>query len=114
MALDPYGYEEAVGPGADESTGSLAMWTGFGTLMLTMMGPCTCYTTNFLAIPVGAYATWAGFRATGAASGAARQMGLAGLLGGVIGFGFSALLCAVILLYVLILFAAGVAGALGA
>ena len=82
-------------------------------MVLTMLGPCTCYMANLFALPVSIYALYAGYQATSAASPSARQMGLAGLLGGLLAFGFSALIVAFVAMYFLLIVFAGVAGALG-
>ena len=117
MAQDPYGYQSDAG--ATPVNPSMAMWAGFFATMLAMVGPCTCYVTSAVAIPVGIWALWSGVKARDAATTNAdqREMALVGMLSGLLSslwsFLWVALIAAYILIYVGILFFVLAAGAAG-
>ncbi len=115
MAQDPYGFQTPAG--TEPANPSMALWAGFFATMLAMVGPCTCYVTSAIAIPIGAWALWTGVKARDAASTNAeqREMALVGMLSGLLSslwsFLWVALIAAYIAIYVVILVFVVAAGA---
>lgn len=103
MPQDPYGYQVASPAATSASPGSAPMWTGFFALLLALLGPCTCYVTSFLALPLGAYAAWTGMQVRDASTVAdQREMALNGMLSGLFSSLWSLMWITLILMYVLL------------
>lgn len=105
------------------SQGTIGVWAGVGSLFFAMMGPFTCYTGYFLALPIallGLYTSWRGHEAAQGieSARAERQLATAGLVangvttlfvGGILLFVF-----AILVMYFGLIVIAAIAGALGA
>jgi len=79
------------------------MWAGFFALLLALLGPCTCYLTSFLSLPMGAYAAWAGMQARDASTvPEQREMALNGVLSGLFSSLWSLMWLTLIFMYVLL------------
>lgn len=113
MANDPYGYGDS-GEGArySDAEASTAMWTGLISAICAAIGPCSCYVTYLVAMPLGLYAMWAGWQTregAGPQDHAGRSMALAGLLSGAVGTVIGGLFLAFIVAYfAFIFFVAGI------
>lgn len=115
MAQDPYGFRESVAPTAGGGGGeaAVAMWCGTAATMLAAVGPCSCYMTYLLALPLGIYAVYSGFmNRESAADAGGRTMALAGMVSGGLATVISALFVFGMAIYLVVIFAFGIAGAL--
>lgn len=114
MAQDPYGFRESVipttGGGGDAA---VSMWCGTAAAMLAAVGPCSCYMSYLLALPLGIYAVYSGYmnREPGGDAGG-RSMALAGMLSGGLATAISAVFVFFMVAYLVMIFAFGIAGAL--
>lgn len=113
MANDPYGYRDSSeGARYSDAEASTAMWTGVISALCAAIGPCSCYVTYLIAMPLGLYAMWAGWQTregAGPNDHAGRSMAAAGILSGAIGALIGGLFLAFIAAYfVFIFFVAGI------
>lgn len=115
MAQDPYGFSDTAAPAsAEDGTASWALWSGVAAALCAAVGPCTCYMTYLLAIPAGFAGVYFGWKgATSGATGLSRSASTAGLVAGIIALIPSMLIVIGLTLYVVIIFVALLAGALG-
>ncbi len=108
MARDPYGYEDTAPPASAEGDASQAMWFGVTAAMLGSVGVCFCYLPYVVALPMGAYAAWKGYRAVSAAvppHPKDRAMATAGLVSGTISALVSGMFVVFLLMYVVLVVA---------
>ena len=64
MANDPYGFPDAApASGSAESSALVSLWAGIAALILGVLGPCMCYATWIVALPVSVVAIWYGAQA---------------------------------------------------
>lgn len=102
MSQDPYGFPETSTGTASEDA-SAALWLGVGAACLASVGMCLMYVPYCVALPMGAYAAYRGYRVvSGAAAGDPRDrtMATAGMVAGAISGGISALFVLLVIFYV--------------
>lgn len=112
MPTDTYGYDvnETSSPD-DEGRAIAAMWSGVGSIVLFLMGPCMCYVPMLMALPLGMYSIYQGIGVPSSAPASSRHMAWAGMLSGIVGSAFSAFLLLFLAMYFLLILVAIVAGA---
>lgn len=89
---DPYGYPDTVPEGDGASAGVMCLWLATGAAICTMVGPCTCYIGNLLALPFSLGAIYQFMQAQGGASSPVRRASeTAGLVLACVSGGISAM-----------------------
>ena len=100
MASDPYGFPDSAPGGTDSSAPSFAIWTGMGAALCAAMGPCSCYMSYFMAVPLSLAAIWYGWQGYRSSVPIERTASVAGLLGGLISLVPSMIIIMVVVMYI--------------
>lgn len=98
MSADPYGFAEGEAP---RSSGQdvQALYAGIGALIAAAVGPCVCYVPYVVALPLGAWAVYTGWRLR-ASGGTAAPSEAALIHGAMLSGGVAVLLCTLVLFLV--------------
>lgn len=88
---DPYGYPETL-PSEAASASAYTIWLATASAIATMMGPCTCYAGNLLALPLALGAIYQFMQGQGGTPSADRRASdTAGLVLAIVSGGISAM-----------------------
>ena len=101
MAQDPYGFPDAApAEGSPSGAATTAMWTGVAALVCGLVGPCTCYVTYLVALPLSVVALYFGSKGLASPIEAERASAGAGIVSGGISLLFSLLFLLGVAMYV--------------
>jgi hypothetical protein len=114
VAQDPYGFPDAApAEGAPAGAASTAMWAGVAALICGLMGPCTCYMTYLVAMPLSVVALYFGSKGLSSSIEAERASAGAGMVSGGVALLFSLLFVVGVSLYMAFVVFAIAAGNMG-
>lgn len=97
--MDPYGYPDSAPGSVNSSAPTLALWTGVGAALSAAMGPCTCYVTYLVSLPLALAAIWYGWQGYQSNGNLERNVSAAALISGLVSLVPSLIILMVMIMY---------------